>query len=207
MRKSSNSDPVGTDKKLIAAAAALLDAGGESAVTLRAVGNAVGVSHNAPYKHFKDRSALLAAVAIEDFTMLTSVFVGVGQSSSAPLDKLRQALAEVADYGHKHPSRYRLLFSDPGIAAKGGALEEAAMQSFAALASIIAECQSSHNLLEMPNAALTSLLYATVHGLIDLKASGRMRSEKGFTSVDASVELLISLLSQGVLKSTASKPS
>lgn len=205
MNKSNNLDPIGTGEKLIMAAAALLDAGGESAVTLRAVGNAVGVSHNAPYRHFKDRSALLAAVAIEDFSMLTNVFMGISQSSSAPLDKLRQALGAVADYGRKHPSRYRLLFSDPDIAAEGGALEKEAMQLFAALAGIVAECQSSHNLLEMPNAALTSLLYATVHGLIDLKASGRMRSEKGFTSVDASVALLINLLSQGDSKSTVSK--
>ncbi len=47
MRNSNNSDPIGTDKKLIVAAAALLNAGGESAVTLRAIGSAAGVSHNA----------------------------------------------------------------------------------------------------------------------------------------------------------------
>lgn len=62
MRNSNNSDPMTTDKKLIVAAEALLDAGGESAVTLRAVGSAVGVSHNIPYKHFKGRSAPLAQV-------------------------------------------------------------------------------------------------------------------------------------------------
>ena len=42
-----------TNERPIAAAAALLDSGGGSPVTLRAVGAAVGVSHNAPYKHFK----------------------------------------------------------------------------------------------------------------------------------------------------------
>lgn len=43
-----------TNKRLIEAAAA----GGEEAVTLRAA----GMSRNAPYKHFANRSALLAAV-------------------------------------------------------------------------------------------------------------------------------------------------
>jgi AcrR family transcriptional regulator len=52
-----------THKKLIAAAKRLLDTGGDQAVTLRAVGHACGISHNAPYKHFKNRDALLAAVA------------------------------------------------------------------------------------------------------------------------------------------------
>ena len=64
-----------TDQRLIAAAASLLDSGGEAAVTLRAVALAVGVSHNAPYKHFEDRNALLAAVAIQDFIMLTTLLL------------------------------------------------------------------------------------------------------------------------------------
>lgn len=57
-----------------AEAALLLDAGGDTAVTLRAVAQAVGVSHNAPYRHFKDRSTLLAAIAERDFGMLAVVF-------------------------------------------------------------------------------------------------------------------------------------
>ena len=99
-----------TDKKLIAAAAALLDSGGEDAVTLRAVGHAVGVSHNAPYKHFKDRDALLAAVAIVDFAMLTGALNSIRQSTSKPTTKLKRALKAVVEYGHAHPARYRLIF-------------------------------------------------------------------------------------------------
>ena len=78
-----------TDRKLVEAAAALLDSGGESAVTLRAVASAVGVSHNAPYKHFTSRSALLAAVALEDFTTLTAAFATIRKSRSKPMRKLK----------------------------------------------------------------------------------------------------------------------
>ena len=49
-------------KRLIATAVALLDSGGENAVTLRAVGHDSDVSHNAPYKHFKSRDALRRCV-------------------------------------------------------------------------------------------------------------------------------------------------
>jgi AcrR family transcriptional regulator len=42
---------VRTDRTLVAAAAVLLDTGGESAVTVRAVAAAAGITHNAPYKH------------------------------------------------------------------------------------------------------------------------------------------------------------
>ena len=100
----------------------------------------VGLSHNAPYKHFEDRGALLAAVAIEDFGMLTEEFAGIRQSPSGPMAKLRRALGTFIDYGQKRPSRYRLLFSDPGIAARGGDLGEAAPPCFAECAAIVGEC-------------------------------------------------------------------
>jgi AcrR family transcriptional regulator len=184
-----------TDKKLVAAAAALLDSGGEDAVTLRAVGHAVGVSHNAPYKHFKDRGALLAAVAAVDFVMLTEVFSGLRQSTSKPTTKLKRALKAVVEYGHAHPARYRLIFSNPDIAAQGGDIEKAALVAFAAFAAIVQECQAKQELPDVSNTALSGLLYATMHGLIDLEASGRMRPARGLSSVGQSIDLMIQLLS------------
>ncbi len=185
-----------TAERLVAAASALLDAGGEEAVTLRAVGHAVGVSHNAPYKHFKDRNTLLAAVAMVDFAMLTEAFALIRQSSAKPTSKLKQALRRVIDYASEHPARYRLLFSNPEIAALEGEIEQAALRAFAAFAAIVQECQSARELPDVANAALSGLLYAALHGLIDLHASGRMRPVKGLSSVGQSVDLLIQLLSQ-----------
>jgi AcrR family transcriptional regulator len=187
-----------TDKKLVAAAAALLDAGGESAVTLRAVGHAVGVSHNAPYKHFKDRGALLAAVAIADFEILTDEFVAIRNSDDGPLRKFKRALDVFIIYGHKYPARYRLLFSDPDIAAQGGHLEQAALKTFFEFAGIVAACQTSRDLPATPNAELTGLVFATLHGLIDLESGGRMRQEKGLSSPSESMQLLTNLLEQSV---------
>ena len=184
-----------TAERLIAAAASFLDAGGEEAVTLRAVGHAIGVSHNAPYKHFRDRSALLAAVAMGDFAMLTEAFAGVRQTSAKPTSKLKQALKQVVDYGREHPARYRLLFSNPEIAALGGEIEQAALMAFTAFAAIVQECQSARELPDVSNTSLSGLLYAAMHGLIDLDASGRMRPTKGLSSVGHSVDLLIQLLS------------
>lgn len=185
-----------TNKKLIAAAAALLDSGGEDAVTLRAVGHAVGVSHNAPYRHFANRDALLAAVAIVDFEMLTAAFGSVRRSNAQPTAKLTGALKAVVDYGHRHPARYKLLFHDPGIAAQGGDLEKAALNAFGEFIGIVEECQSAGTLPHIPNTQLAGLLFASLHGLIALEASGRMRPEKGLTGVVSSMELLIQLLSR-----------
>jgi AcrR family transcriptional regulator len=51
-----------TREALVAAATDLVDAGGDQAVTLREVGKRAGVSHNAPYKHFRDKCLILTRV-------------------------------------------------------------------------------------------------------------------------------------------------
>ena len=184
-----------TSRRIIDAAASLLDSGGESAVTLRAVGLASGISHNAPYKHFEDRSALLAAVATRDFGTLNESFLEAGKGRARPLAKLRRALQAFVEYGQNYPARYRLLFSDPEIAAHGGELEAAALQCFGTFAELIAECQEAGQLPHVPAAHLAGLIYASVHGLIDLESGGRLKSEKGFQTVTQSVDLLLSVLS------------
>ena len=178
----------------------LLDPGGESAVTIRAVAQAVGMSHNAPYKHFEDRSALLRAVAVQDFAALGDAFVEIRRLEVEPLTKLKRALTVFVAYGEKYPARYRLLFSDPDIAdtvdvaVQGGDLEAAAMRSFAEFAAIVQGCQNAGDLPDMPNAEQTGLIYASVHGLIDLQMGGRMRQEKGLTDAYKGAERLVDLL-------------
>ena len=177
------------------AATALLDSGGEDAVTLRAVAHACELSHNAPYKHFENRDALLAAVATADFVWLAAAFKSVRQNSAKPSAKLVKALKVVIDFSVHHPARYRLLFSDPAIAAQKGELEKAAFKAFAEFSVIVQQGQAGQTLPDVQNTMLAGLLFATTHGLIALQASGRMHAEKGLTGVASSLELLVRLLS------------
>ena len=47
-------------------------------------------SHNAPYKHFEGRNALLASVATRDFAVLTKTFEKLRQERVKPLTKLEE---------------------------------------------------------------------------------------------------------------------
>ena len=185
---------MGTREKLVTEAALLLDFGGDAAVTLRAVAQAVGVSHNAPYRHFRDRSALLAAIAERDFGMLASTFEQARTREGRPIDRLREALGTFTRYGHDHPTRYRLLFNDPGVGTAGGTLEAAALAAFMAFANLVEDAQGAGSLPATSTRELAGLIYATAHGLIDLEAGGRMREQKGLTAAEQSVALLLSLL-------------
>ena len=163
-------------------------------MTLRAVAHASGISHNAPYKHFKSRDALLAAVATADFVVLTDTFKAVRQRRGKVTGKLMQALKVVVDLSIQHPARYRLLFNDPTIAAQKGELEQTAIAAFAEFIAIVKECQAARTLPDVPETTIAGLLFATMHGLIALEANGRMHPEKGLHGVENGLETLIQLL-------------
>lgn len=182
----------GTKEQLVTAAAALLDSGGVDAVTLRAVGGMAGVSHNAPYRHFRNRSALLASVAERDFRDLLHAFERAGAAADAGL-ALRGAAEALIDYAERHPARYRLLFSDPGL-EPDASLREAAAAPFRAFAAIVARCQAERLLPGNDEVALTGLIYAALHGAIDLRLGGRGGDAKGLGSVRITADLLFDLL-------------
>lgn len=184
-----------TREKLVAVAVALLDAGGEKAVTLRAVGHGAGLSHNAPYKHFANRDALLSAVATSDFEMLGAAFRWSRLSSDTPRAKLIAALDAVIAFSHEHPMRYRLLFGDASVAAGEGEFERSGLSAFSEMVAIVHECQTTNDLPAINTATMAGLVFATVHGLLSFEAIGQMRAEKGFIGVGPSVDLLLQMLS------------
>ena len=182
-----------TKERLLAAAAALLDRGGQGAVTLRAVAEAVGVSHNAPYRHFTDRNALMAAVAEQDFRTLSDGFREAAASAGAE-PPLRTAGLVLIAYARAHPARYRLLFSDPDIASGGGTLGPAAFDAFVAFSAIVRHGQARGRLPALDTIQLTGLIYATLHGAIDLELGGRAMDRKGLGSIEATFDILLALL-------------
>lgn len=182
-----------TKEQLISAASRLLDGGGQEAVTLRAVAEQVGVSHNAPYRHFPSRSALLAAVAERDFDSLRRTFDDKSSDNDDAEVALRGAATALIAYATKHKARYRLLFSDPQLLPEAS-LKKAAFGSFLAFSQIVARCQRNAALPTVDTISLTGLIYATLHGAIDLEIGGRASDTKGLSSVDFTASLLFDLL-------------
>ena len=182
---------------MIEVAANLLDSGGEKAVTLRAVGMAAGLSHNAPYKHFASRTALLAAVAAASFEELEKAAGAIRTSSREPSEKMSQAIRLFIDYSRQRPARYRLLFNNPDTAAAGGELKAKALATFEQFRAIVQECQEAGVLPEASSQALASLIFASAQGLLAMEGNGQMHPDKGLSTVGASMELLLDLLSAG----------
>jgi AcrR family transcriptional regulator len=97
-------------EEILAAAEALLDeAGDESALTLRAVAARTGVTSPAVYRHFADKSALIAAVCMRVWEALGSQVRAAIAAREDPFQGLRHGAVAFLRFGLEHPVQYRLL--------------------------------------------------------------------------------------------------
>lgn len=197
--------PVATADRLVAAAARLLDQGGQEAVTLRAVATATDVSHNAPYKHFASRRDLLSAVAAGDFSRITERWRAIRDTRSDARARLVDALDVVVAFSQEHPARYRLLFGTPDVAARDADAEAVAEPSLQALSDIVADCQREGSLPQSPSDTLAILLFATVHGLIDADASELLRARTGWPDLRTGVGFALDLIGGAVTRSNTTQ--
>src|SRR5689334_19621575 len=90
---------------LLLTAGKMLEKEGLEALTLREVARRAGVSHSAPYRHFAEREALLAALAAEGFERL-----GAAQRKAAEAGGLRAMGEAYVAFALENPQRFRLMF-------------------------------------------------------------------------------------------------
>lgn len=136
--------PPNTRTALLDSALRLLDSGGVEAVTLREVGLGAGVSHNAPYKHFAGKEALLAAIAARELTERAAGLDELARSRPAPVDALREVLHSYITWAITHTARFRLVFGPWNIDAPE--LAEAAGTAQTALTELVARVQAGGDL-------------------------------------------------------------
>ncbi len=184
-----------TREYLIAAVQQLLDEGGVNAVTLREVGRRARVSHNAVYRHFASRHALLAAAAERDLSDLTLLFTdALGPDSDKPVAELRTALLNLIAFARAKPARYRLILSDASAVSPDGTTQRKAVSAFKALAELIRASQDAGELIAGDPLKLGMLMFATVNGLIDFELGGRLQDNAEMNKPEEIVELLFAIV-------------
>ena len=185
--------PSQTRATLLDAAIHLLDAGGLDAVTLREVSHRAGVSHNAPYKHFTDKEALLAAIAAVELQRLGTSLAAIREREPSPAEVLRAAMREYVTWAMTYPARFKLVF---GVWTTGTEeLAVAANASRTVLIDIVTIAQRAGLLPPGDSDRLTALLQALVHGAVDLALIGHLSpGGKGHASPEDLVDDLLGYL-------------
>ncbi|HET9954216.1 MAG TPA: TetR/AcrR family transcriptional regulator [Polyangiaceae bacterium] len=95
---------------LLESALAIVSEEGVHDLSLREVARRAGVTYAAPYHHFADKSALLAAVGAQGFEVLIREL----ERASSRSEDLRGQLLAMAEaylaFARSHPSHYRVMF-------------------------------------------------------------------------------------------------
>lgn len=147
--------------------------------TLREVARRAGVSSAAPYKHFPDKAALLAEMALLGFDRLREAL-----SAAKPRrpNSLRDEVFAMARayicFGTSNPALYRLMFSADAGKAADVHLNERALAAFGVLIELLERGQAEGVLRKRDVRGQAAACWAQIHGITMLTIDGLLLTEK-----------------------------
>ena len=159
---------------LLASAVQLIAEAGPAGFTLREVARRAGVSHNAPYRHFQDRDALLAAVAAQGYLELNDAMLEASSRQSDSLNRLKRAGLAYVAFALRRPEHFTVMFE---AAFSKESHPEAAAASELAFSTLVSLVEGTQNTRQMTNGdplQFALLAWTMVHGIAKLAITGRL---------------------------------
>lgn len=155
---------------LIQAGIKILAEDGLKGFSLRKVAREAGVTHSAPYAHFTDKQALIAAISTDGYQKVFNRFVLIKETY--PNDVLRQFI-EIAwayvSFGFEEPDHFKITFSASVEREREYPdLVEMTGKTFNELKQLVIRCQEA-GLIDEGDADLMALtVWSQVHGFVNL---------------------------------------
>jgi AcrR family transcriptional regulator len=164
-------------EELLTASLELIRAEGIGAVSLRRVAREAGVSPAAPYHHFADRAALLAALSVRGFDLLSDRLRQARAGVDGPTGTLAALTEAYVLFASEQPAYFQLMFrpelshpdKHPDVQAAGDA-------AFQVLAEVMDDCQRAGVVPAGDPAPLVTMAWALGHGLAALWLDGPLES-------------------------------
>lgn len=160
---------------ILEAASQLLEKEGPRGVGLRAAARLAGVSHNAPYRHFRNQESILAALAARGLGELGDRLASAARGHR----DARRALVAISEtyleLAAGRPHLFRLMFG-PEVADKAShpAVHAAGMRAYQVLIDTIVEGQRTGVVRAGDPAELALGHWSAVHGVASLLLDGML---------------------------------
>jgi AcrR family transcriptional regulator len=144
-------------------------------LTLRTVGERLGVSRSALYRHFADKQALLTSVGTEGFRLFRQALADAWERNGRGRTGFRAMARAYVQFAVEHPSHYRVMF--------GGFLESVAKDdefigearaAFQVLVDAIVEQQNTGTIRRDEPVLMAHFIWALVHGTAMLVIDGQL---------------------------------
>jgi len=165
-------------RAILDAAMQLVEEEGIDGFTLREVARRAGVSHNAPYHHFEDKAAVVAALAEEGYEMLRESQLAALDAADTYEQRIRALGLDYIRFAAGHTARFRLM-NRPELRAEGEvtAVQAAGMESEAPLLDTIVEGQQAGAFAVGDVGLLGLAAWSLVHGFATIVVDGPMRAQ------------------------------
>ena len=152
---------------LIEAGADILSKEGVAGLSLRKVAQRAGVSHAAPYAHFADKQALIAAISTEGYRRLqVSVRAAVEAHAKDPAAQLVAACWAYLQFALNEPDYFKVTLSGVVEMEKQyPSFVEVSHQSFDMVVALVQDCQAAGVLPPGPADVGAVTVWSLVHGL------------------------------------------
>jgi len=150
---------------------------GPERLSLREVARDAGVSPGAPYRHFPNREALLAALAERAFRSFSDFLLEACPRGVhlITLDEFREMGRQYIRFAMRNPESYRLMFTS--IVREHRDYPElwtANRESFLILVTAVEVLQRLAALRTAPSIVVAAHVYATYHGFVSLYLEQRI---------------------------------
>jgi AcrR family transcriptional regulator len=161
---------------LIQAGIEILSREGVGALSLRKVASRAGVSHSAPYAHFADKQALIAAISTEGYRLiLDRIEAATAPYPNDPQRQLLEAAWAYISFAVDDPGHFKTSLSGAVEREKDyPALVQATREGFEAILQIVEACQARGIFEDAPADAIVVSVWSLVHGLASLYLEGQI---------------------------------
>ncbi|MFE4208674.1 TetR/AcrR family transcriptional regulator [Streptomyces goshikiensis] len=190
---------------LLERAEAVLTASGAEGLSLRGLARDLGVSHAAPSRHFRDRQALLDALAVSGFTTLNARLrsaaaggIDGADGAAGPVGARLAGLGRAyVDFAVGHTALLDLMFTVKHADDSSAELRELGHESLLIVARLMEEGQRTGAVRPGDPVQLAQVAFSTVHGLATLAVAALLDDTPLSEAMELALEVLLAGLRPG----------
>ena len=157
----------------------MLNDKGISGISLREIARNIGVGHNAPYRHFRNKQQLLEAIAEDGFRRLKAKNTRIElEFASDPEGQIFESAMHVVSMAAEQPNLFQLMFGGHILPQDcGSALKTAADEAMQSLVGIIRNGQQKKVFISGDPVTLALSTMSMIQGLAIMVSSGKLRPQ------------------------------
>ncbi|MFM7494319.1 MAG: TetR/AcrR family transcriptional regulator, partial [Acidimicrobiaceae bacterium] len=168
-------------EKVIKAAVKYVADNGPDGLSFRQIAADAGVSHQAPYHHFGDRSAIFGEIALEGFRKFAAV-MGAPARADEDSENCVRLCERYVDFAIANKGHFRVMFrADLCQMHESPETEKAADDAFATLLDAVSEMVGDSASLDEIRVQATAM-WSLAHGLATLIIDGPLETKIGRVS-------------------------